>query len=111
MRDAQAKTIYLKDYQLPAFVIELTELHFELGETATHVRSRLHLRRNPELLGNQLDALRLDGQDMQLVWLKLNDQTLTEQNYSTDEESLTVFGLGALLGEAIDTGFVLSVKH
>ncbi len=110
MRDAQAKTIYLKDYQLPAFVIELTELHFELGETATHVRSRLHLRRNPELLGNQQDALRLDGQDMQLVWLKLNDQTLTEQNYSTDEESLTVVGLGALLGEAIDTGFVLECE-
>jgi aminopeptidase N len=110
MRDAQAKTIYLKDYQLPAFVIELTELHFELGETATHVRSRLHLRRNPELLGNQQDALRLDGQDMQLVWLKLNDQTLTEQNYSTDEDSLTVVGLGALLGEAIDTGFVLECE-
>ncbi|TFH72418.1 aminopeptidase N [Gammaproteobacteria bacterium LSUCC0112] len=110
MRDAQAKTIYLKDYQLPAFVIELTELHFELGESATHVRSRLHLRRNPELLGNQQDVLRLDGQDMQLVWVKLNDQTLSEQHLEIDEESLTIRGLGALLGDAIDSGFVLECE-
>jgi aminopeptidase N len=110
MRDAQAKTIYLKDYQLPAFVIELTELHVELGETATHVRSRLHVRRNAELLGNAHDSLRLDGQDMQLVWVKLNDQTLSEQHYSTDDESLTIHGLEALLGPAIDSGFVLACE-
>ncbi|MDP2285025.1 MAG: aminopeptidase N [Pseudohongiella sp.] len=110
MRDAQAKTIYLKDYQLPAFVIELTELHFELGETASHVRARLHMRRNPELLGNQQDFLRLDGQDMQLVWLKLNDQTLSEQHFDIDDESLTIRGLSTLLGDSIDSGFVLECE-
>lgn len=110
MRDAQAKTIYLKDYQLPAFVIELTELHFELGETASHVRSRLHLRRNPELLGNQQDFLRLDGQDMQLVWVRLNDQTLSEQHFDIDDESLTIRGLNTLLGDSIDSGFVLECE-
>lgn len=107
MRDAQAKTIYLQDYQVPAFVIDLTELHFELAETGTHVRSRLHLRRNPELLGNQQDSLRLDGQDMQLLRLQLDSHLLTAGEYQLDEESLTIPNLTGLLGDALDSGFVL----
>lgn len=107
MRDAQAKTIYLKDYQVPAFVIELTELQFELAEDATHVRSRLHMRRNPELLGNQQDTLRLDGQDMELLRVQLGSHVLSADEYHLDEESLTLKNLSGLLGEAIDSGFVL----
>lgn len=110
MRDAQATTIYLKDYQMPAFLIELTELHFELDETVTRVRSRLHMRRNPELVGNQQDILRLDGQDMQLLRLQLNDHILKTGEYEQEDETLTVKNLSGLLGDALDSGFVLECE-
>ena len=32
MRDAQPGTVYLKDYRPPAFLINRTELHFDLYE-------------------------------------------------------------------------------
>ncbi len=32
MRDAQPGAIYLKDYRRPAYLINRTELHFELDE-------------------------------------------------------------------------------
>ena len=106
MRDAQATTIYLKDYQVPAFLIERTELRFELGETETRVVSRLQMRRNPELLAqNQsapADSLCLDGQDMQLVALSLNGEVLSASQYEVADESLTISGLVTLLGDASD---------
>lgn len=110
MKDTQATTIYLKDYQTPAFLIELTELYFELAEAGTRVRSRLHMRRNPELVGNQQDSLRLDGQDMQLLRLQLNDHILTTGDYQIDDESLTIKNLAGLLGDAPDSGFVLECE-
>jgi aminopeptidase N len=110
MRDAQAKTIYLKDYQVPAFLIDLTELHFELGETETRVRSRLHMRRNAELVGNQQTSLRLDGQELQLISVKLDDHVLAAADYQLDDDSLTLLNLDAFLGSAIDSGFVLECE-
>ena len=37
MRDASPSTIFLKDYQVPAFLIDTTDLAFELHETETIV--------------------------------------------------------------------------
>jgi aminopeptidase N len=107
MRDTRTKTVYLKDYQPPAFLIEKTELHFDLGETQTRVSSRLQMRRNPELVGNQQDDLRLDGQDMEIVSLAVNGKTLSTHDYHLEEESLTIKGLSALLDASPDKGFVL----
>jgi len=47
MRDAQPQTIRLKDYRVPDFLIDTTDLHFDLYEDKTLVRSRLAMRRNP----------------------------------------------------------------
>lgn len=107
MRDAQARTIYLKDYQVPAFLIEKTELLFDLEETRTRVSSRLFVRRNPELLGNAHDTLRLDGQDMELVSLSINGQALKAEQYEVAEESLTIKSLSSLPDVSVDKGFVL----
>lgn len=106
MRDAQAKTIYLKDYQLPAFLIDKTELHFDLDELHTRVSSRLQMRRNPDLLGIQQDDLCLDGQDMELVSIALNGKLLSATDYMVEEESLTIKGLSALLNASPDKEFI-----
>jgi aminopeptidase N len=41
-------TIYLKDYQPPAFLIDAVRLRFELHETETLVTSVLTVRANPD---------------------------------------------------------------
>jgi len=107
MRDAQARTIFLKDYQVPAFLIEKTELHFELDETQTRVTSRLLIRRNPELLGNDQDTLRLDGQDMELVSLRIDGKELAAADYEVAEESLTIKTVSSFAGDLVDEGFLL----
>ena len=97
MRDAQARSIYLKDYQEPAFLIDRTELHVELGEQATLVRSRLHMRRNPGAASR--DELRLDGQDMTLRSLRINGQQLGEKDYRVEDEALLITGMASLAGQ------------
>lgn len=107
MRDAQARTIFLKDYTVPSFLIEKTELHFELEETQTRVSSKLLIRRNPELVGNNQASLQLDGQDMVLESLRIDGQELSPEDYVVGEESLTIRSLPTFVGESIDAGFVL----
>ncbi len=87
------RTIYLKDYRVPPFLIDTTELHFELGDKATLVRSKLQLRRNPE--SDEVDAdLELHG-DASLVLrrLVLDGKALSESDYQRDNETLTLSGL------------------
>jgi aminopeptidase N len=107
MRDAQAKTIFLKDYTAPAFLIDSTELHFELGETQTRVSSKLLIRRNPELVGNNQESLQLDGQDMELVSVRIDGTELTPDDYVIGEETLTIGSLSTFASQSPDTGFVL----
>ncbi|MBC53636.1 MAG: aminopeptidase N [Gammaproteobacteria bacterium] len=107
MRDAQATTIFLKDYTVPAFLIDKTELHFELGETQTRVSSTLLIRRNPARVDNSEDSLLLDGQDMALVSLRIDGRDLAPDDYVIGEESLTIRSLSALADQSLDEGFVL----
>ena len=46
MKDAKPGTVYLKDYQRPSYLINRTELHFELHEDCAVVSSRLYLLRD-----------------------------------------------------------------
>ena len=48
MQDSQPSAIYLKDYKVPPFLIDKTELTFNLDESATVVTSKLHMRHNPK---------------------------------------------------------------
>lgn len=110
MRDAQARTIYLRDYKPPAFLVDRTDLRFELGEESTVVTSRLDMRRNPDLIGNDEDRLVLDGQDFVLESLRLNGRELSSKEFLLEDESLSILSLEDSLGESagsIDSGFVL----
>ncbi len=93
MRDAQARTIYLKDYKPPAFTIEKTDLHFELYEDHALVKATLliHLYVSPG--GGDADSqdtLILHGQDLVLEKLSLNTHELSEQDYIVNSDSLTI---------------------
>ncbi len=89
MRTEQPKVIHLKDYQVPDYLIDETHLTFELYEDRTLVHAQLVMRRNPEA-GAGLPSLRLDGQDVELLSLSINDRELGLGDYEIGEESLTL---------------------
>ena len=47
MKEGQPSVIYLKDYQVPDFLIEETVLSFDINEGETQVTSELRMVRNP----------------------------------------------------------------
>lgn len=89
MRTEQPKVIYLKDYQAPEYLIDETNLTFELYEDHTLVHAQLVMRRNPER-GDGLPPLVLDGQQLELLSLALDDQPLEAGQYQQDENHLTL---------------------
>jgi aminopeptidase N len=84
----RAGTIYLKDYAPPAYRVDTIELCFELGEETTRVVSRLALRRQPGVSTEQ--PLVLDGVDLQLEQLRLDERPLSVDDYACDDEGLTI---------------------
>ena len=90
----QPKTIYLKDYQAPDYLIKTTDLRFEIYDGETIVSAMLHLYRNPAA---QLPAtqLTLHGADLELVSIALDGKVLAGSDYEFGEESLTVFNTPA----------------
>ena len=89
MRTEQSKTIYLKDYQVPDYLIDETHLTFELFEDHSLVHAQLLMRRNPEA-GGGLPKLVLDGQQLELLHLKLDDRELGEDDYTLTDSHLTL---------------------
>ena len=89
MRTEQPKMIYLKDYQAPEYLIDETHLTFELFEDHTLVHAQLVMRRNPAR-GAGLPSLALDGQQLELLSVKLNDLELTAQDYQLTDSHLTL---------------------
>ena len=89
MSAATRQPIRLKDYKVPPYLIPKTKLRFELGEDSTEVQSILSLQRNP-LAKDEDRQLRLHGEGIELLELKLNGATLSEDDYQKDEEFLTI---------------------
>ncbi|MCW8886472.1 MAG: aminopeptidase N [Motiliproteus sp.] len=84
------QAIHLKDYRVPPYLIDSTELHFELGEKATLVKSKLSVRRNPDCQATN-PPLELDGdKDMQLRRVLLDGQALTAEQYQLTSEQLVI---------------------
>ena len=89
MKESQGKTIYLKDYRPPEYLIDETHLTFELYEDHTLVHSKLVMRRNPDAEGSD-NTLVLDGAELTLSKVLLNGETLVASGYSVSEDSLTI---------------------
>jgi len=88
MKEASPRTIKLRDYQPPQFFIDTVDLEFDLQEQGTRVIGRLGIRRNPEA---GVGALRLDGEGLQPVWVRLDGRELPADRYRVDDQSLTLF--------------------
>lgn len=86
MRNGTPKTIRLRDYKAPDFIVETVDLLFDLKEIGTRVTSTLTLRRNPKA-DPQAD-LHLDGESLTLVSLKIGGSPVDERNMVLTDESL-----------------------
>ncbi|UXY54538.1 aminopeptidase N [Pseudomonas tohonis] len=90
MRTEQPKVIHLKDYQAPDYLIDETTLTFELHEDHTLVHAQLVMRRNPERADGSLPALVLDGQQLELLALSMDDRELGAADYQLTDSHLTL---------------------
>ena len=89
MRTEQPQVIYLKDYQAPEYLIDETHLTFELFEDHTLVHAQLVMRRNPAR-GAGLPPLVLDGQQLELLSVQLDDRELSVTEYELSDSHLTL---------------------
>jgi aminopeptidase N len=86
----QPEAIYLKDYQVPAFLIDHTELRFELEASRTLVKARLTMRCNPDSQ-QKARVLELQGDKaLRLCRVSVNDQVLNEQDYKRHDQGLEI---------------------
>ena len=83
------KTTYLKDYTPPTYYLPTVDLHFDLGEDFTTVRSRLQVERADTTAADT--PLVLDGQQLELIALEIDGVPLAADRYQVDEEHLTLF--------------------
>jgi aminopeptidase N len=93
MTDAKPAETRRLDYRPPAFLVDTVDLHFDLDPDATLVRSKLALRRN-KAHGDAAAPLRLDGEGLTLLGLRLDGAALGANRYAlAPDGSLTIPGL------------------
>ncbi len=80
---------YLKDYRTPAYLIEQVDLDFYLNSTATQVVAAVQMRLNPDR-NEATEPLVLDGENLQLLDIKLNGIPLSAEDYHCDDVSLII---------------------
>ena len=84
MKTEQPQTIYLKDYQAPAFTVEKLDLLFELSANDTQVTATSQLVRTGS------GELQLNGEDLELLELAIDGQVLSASQYDYADGILSV---------------------
>ena len=90
MKEAQPKAIALADYRPPAFLIEHTELFFDLHEDYAEVSSTLRCYRNPAPDAPRSADLVLQGEGLELQSLSIDGRALTADDYALAPGELRV---------------------
>ncbi|PCJ32919.1 MAG: aminopeptidase N [Gammaproteobacteria bacterium] len=96
----QPKETFLADYQVPNYLIDAVHLHFELGASTTRVRSVLSMRKNPDAVS---DECVLDGEQLELISVKLDGVTLAGNEYQRTDKTLFIASLPAQCELEIET--------
>ena len=90
MRDAEPQTIYLNDYRVSQFLIEKTDLVFDLGDDSTRVIATLQIVRNPHSDEHDGSLVLHGSEGLDLQSVHLDGQLLSLESYSLGTESLTL---------------------
>lgn len=97
MKDTSPRTIHLKEYREPDYLIDQFDLEFDLGNTAentntntkTKVKSKLAIRTKNQQSGAPVPLV-LDGIDLKLKSIQINGKELSASEYVLGDESLTI---------------------
>lgn len=82
--------VYRLDYAPPSHLVDTLDLEFELGEEHTAVVGRLGVRRN--LHADAQASLRLDGECLELLEVKLDGRALGPESYEIGDDFLELAG-------------------
>lgn len=88
MTHTAPQATYLKDYRPSAYRIEHTELTFELYAEYTLVHACLHVQRNNSLSHTDLPRLVLQGQELELLAVRIDQEVCTD--YRCDAQELSI---------------------
>ena len=104
MRDATPQTIYLKDYSVPDYLIDSTELTIILEEEKTSVVSKLKIKKNPAS-NTQNKPLILQGEGLDLINIAINGESLNAPQYDKTDESLQINSVPQ------DQSFIVAIEN
>ncbi|HIO97391.1 MAG TPA: aminopeptidase N, partial [Leucothrix sp.] len=90
MKHADAKTIYLKDYQQPAFWIDTVDLVFDLEDDYALVTASVDYKRNNDT--SEID-LELFGEELELEGIAINGYELGEGDYTFTDGGMILSNL------------------
>ena len=90
MTTAAPQTKFRKDYCSPDYLVDSVFLHFFLGKKQTIVTARLQCRPSGSLPEKPPAPMVLDGEELELMSIFLDDRRLTEDHYVLTDESLTL---------------------
>ncbi|TNE25518.1 MAG: aminopeptidase N [Alphaproteobacteria bacterium] len=86
--DPDSNALDRLDYRPPEYLIDETDLHFDLHETETRVKSKLTVRRNPD--APEGGPLMLNGEDLKLVSVKLDGKDLDRGDFEVTDKHLII---------------------
>lgn len=81
---------YRKDYQPSQYLIKKTQLDFQLFEDHVIVKSMLDIETNPLTENNKLLPLILDGVELELLDIQINNVQLVKNDFEIKKEFLVV---------------------
>ncbi|MCY3883504.1 MAG: aminopeptidase N [Gammaproteobacteria bacterium] len=97
MRDTEGTVVRLEDYKALGWKPKTTELFFELHDNETLVSTKLSIVRDL----NEESSIRLHGENLELVELAVDGRSLSNNEYSVDDEGLTLFDVPKVFDLAI----------
>ncbi len=86
------ETTYLKDYQVPHYLIETVDLEFYLEEEYATVKSKLTVHRNAAAISPNKN-IELMGEALELQSVKLDGKLLSGTEYTVTPHGLTIFSV------------------
>ena len=93
MKDALPQTVYLHDYKVSPFLVDTTDLVFDLGDEQTIVTNTMAVRRNSDS-DDQTGAFELNSKgEIELIWVEVDGQRLQQSAYTLTNNLLQLHNL------------------
>lgn len=97
----QRRITYLNDYRPPIFVVTDIDLRFDLTDKACLVSAKMHVERRDD--PTRSSALRLDGEELELVSVTLQGERLSPGRYQVLTDALVIHNVPDAFDITIET--------